>query len=39
MQCEWHISQQLNIPISHYGEMIEFLKFQSKLLFSAFVVK
>ena len=27
-----YFTTKLNIPISHYGEMIEFLKFQGKLL-------
>ena len=34
-----YFTTKLNIPISHYGEMIKFLKFQSKLLFLAFVVE
>ena len=31
-----YFTTKLNIPISHIGEMIEFLKFQGKLLFSDF---
>ena len=31
-----YFRRKLNIPISHNGEMIEFLKFQGKLLFSDF---
>ena len=31
-----YFTTKLNIPISHYGEMIEFLKFQGKLLFLDF---
>ena len=31
-----YFTRKLNIPISHNGEMIEFLKFQGKLLFSDF---
>ena len=31
-----YFTRKLNIPISHYGEMFEFLKFQGKLLFSDF---
>ena len=34
-----YFTTKLNIPISHNGEMIEFLKFQGKLLFSDFVVE
>ena len=34
-----YFTTKLNISISHYGETIEFLKFQSKLLFLAFVVE
>ena len=31
-----YFARKLNIPISHNGEMIEFLKFQGKQLFSDF---
>ena len=31
-----YFTRKLNIPISHNGEMIEFLKFQGKLLFTDF---
>ena len=31
-----YFTRKLNIPISHNGELIEFLKFQSNLLFSDF---
>ena len=31
-----YFTRKLNIPISHNGEMIEFLKFQGKLFFAEF---
>ena len=31
-----YFTRKLNIPISHNGEMFEFLKFQGKPLFSGF---